>query len=107
MPKTKKDSKTPNQNLKVLQNHYAENEVWKNKISYDNFTVIKTDIPESMSCTITVGFKNPTVEDPTNPDTVLGQQLTVDWFRAKEIMNMTKKQIWDAFMAKDSTKVLD
>ncbi len=83
------------------------NPVWKNKMNFDNFIVIATDIPTSMQVEITIGFKNKHTKEPHNPGTIKGQVFVTDWYRAKEIMSKSKKELYDAYIAKDKTIIIE
>lgn len=85
----------------------TRNAVWKDHMNFDNFIVIASDLPESLDVEITMGFKNPDAEDQHNPATIKGQHLHVDWFRAKEIMSKTKEELYEAYIAKDKTIILE
>jgi hypothetical protein len=89
------------------QINQEDNAVWKDKMNFNNFIVIASDIPTSMQVEITMGFKNQKTDQPHNAATVKGQVFVTDWFRAKEIMSKSKEELYDAFIAKDETIILE
>lgn len=94
---TKQDAQTVKE-IETLQKN--------SRYTFDNFIVIYKDVPNSMQVIIKFGFKNPNADDPTNISTIDGQELLVDKFTAGLIMQKTKKELYDAFLAKDATIVI-
>ena len=71
------------------------------------FIVIAEDVPASFDVAITLGFKNPTVDDQHKSGTIKGQTIHVDWLRAKQIMSKSKEELYEAFIAKDKTSIIE
>jgi len=84
------------------------NSVWKGKQNIDNFIVICEDIPQSLECEIVMGFKDPNVEsNKITSSNISGQHIYTDVFTAQTIMAKTKQELYDTYIAKDDTQIIE
>lgn len=85
----------------------TDNQIWAGNMNLDTFVVIVTHHPEAFEATIKMGFKNPVAENPDNPGTVRGHVFNVDVMRAEEILDMSREELYNKYMEKSKTIILE